>query len=356
MKLGLDIPAYWPDWSHPIENLFPEMIESAQRAEEIGFSTFALAEHHFIDYFVMPAPLAFASHLAAVTKSARLMIAVVDLPINDVRRVAGEITVADHLTKGRLDVGLGRGSNRYEPHRMGVEFDELREIFEEKLEALLALLTEQDVSRDGRYVKFPPLTIMPPPFQKPHPPLWVACIQAESTYDAARRGFNVQTASLRRSFDIMHGIVQAFRDGAAGFTAEKGGANAQQVSMGTWVYVVRDPSEIREKLEMAHANHRRFVNLFTTPGSVVGGIVEPIEIEESVETIGETLVIGTPEFCIDKLLEYRELGIDHLMIRKHFGPTHADIMGSLDRFAESVMPHLGVEPADSQRPRKVSTS
>ena len=82
---------------------------------------------------------------------------------------------------------------------------------------------------------------------------------------------------------------------------------------------------------MAHANHRRFVNLFTTPGSVVGGIVEPIEIEESVETIGETLVIGTPEFCIDKLLEYRELGIDHLMIRKHFGPDpcrHHGLAGS----------------------------
>ena len=244
MKLGLDIPAYWPDWSHPIENLFPEMIESAQRAEEIGFSTFALAEHHFIDYFVMPAPLAFASHLAAVTKSARLMIAVVDLPINDVRRVAGEITVADHLTKGRLDVGLGRGSNRYEPHRMGVEFDELREIFEEKLEALLALLTEQECL-PRRPVRQVPSAYdhAAPVFRNPTRRCGSPASRQNRPTDAARRGFNVQTASLRRSFDIMHGIVQAFRDGAAGFTAEKGGANAQQVSMGTWVYVVRDPSE-----------------------------------------------------------------------------------------------------------------
>ena len=351
MKLGLDIPAYWPDWNHPIENLFPELIKVAQHAEKIGFTSFAIPEHHFIDYFVMPAPLAFASHLAAVTKSARLLISVVNLPIHNVRRVAGEITVADHLTKGRLDIGLGRGSNRYEPHRMGVPFDDLREIFEDKLDALLALLKGKDVSRDGQHVKFPPLTIMPPPLQKPHPPIWIATIAAESAYNAARRGFNVQTASLRRRFEVMKEVVQAFRDGAA---EADPGPRIQQISMGTWVYVVKDESEIREKLEMAHSSHRRFMNLYTTPGSVVGGVVEPIEIEESVESVGETLIIGTPEFCVDKLLEYRALGIDHLMIRKHFGPPHEDIMRSLDFFAEHVMPHLGIEPAEAPRLADVS--
>ena len=339
MKLGLDIPAYWPDWNHPIENLFPEMIEAAKHAEEIGFSSFAIPEHHFVDYFAMPAPLALASHLAAVTKSARFLISVLCLPHHDVRRVAGEIAVADHLTKGRLDIGVGRGSNRYEPGRMGVPFDDLREIFVDQLEALLALLRGKDVSYEGPYVKFPSLTIMPPPLQKPHPPIWIATVHAESAYDAARRGFNVQTASLRRRFEVVQELVQAFRDGAA---EANQGPRPQQISMGTWVYVAKNEAEIREKLEMAYANHRRFMNLYTTPGKVQGGVVEPIEIEESVESVGETLVIGTPEFCVDKILEYRGLGIDHLMIRKHFGPPHQDIMGSLDRFAEHVLPRLGL--------------
>ena len=351
MRVGLDIPAYWPDWNHPIENLFPEMIEASLHAEEVGFSSFAIPEHHFIDYFSMPAPLALASHLAALTKSARFLISVLCLPHHDVRRVAGHITVADHLTKGRLDIGVGRGSNRYEPYSLGVPHDELHGIFEDHLEALLLLLRGTDVSYHGPYVEFPPVTIMPPPFQKPHPPMWIATITARSAYDAARRGFNVQTASLRRPLQAVKDVVQAFRDGAAEAEASP---RPQQISMGTWVYVVEDESEIREKLEMAHANHRRFMNLYTTPGRVVGGRVEPIEIEESVESVAETLIIGTPQFCVDKILEYRELDLDHLMIRKHFGPSHRDIMGSLDRFAAHVMPHLGIESGDAPHLAHVS--
>jgi alkanesulfonate monooxygenase SsuD/methylene tetrahydromethanopterin reductase-like flavin-dependent oxidoreductase (luciferase family) len=339
MQLGLDLPAYWPDTGHPIENLFPEMIEAAQHAEDIGFSWFVLAEHHFIDYFVSPAPLTLASHLAAMTKSARFLISVLCLTIHDVRRVAGEINTADHLTKGRLDIGLGRGSNRYEPARMGVPFDELPEIFEDKLAALLLLLRNKDVSYEGPHVKFPSLTIMPPPLQKPHAPLWIACIHPESTYDAARRGFNVQTASLRRPFEVMREVVQAFRDGAA--EAEPG-PRPQQISMQVWVYVTKSEAETREKLEMAYANHRRFMNLYITPGTVLGGLVQPIDIEESAETVGKKLIIGPPQFCTEKILEYQQLDIDHLVMRMHFGPPHRDILGSLDRFAEHVMPCLDV--------------
>lgn len=339
MQVGLDLPAYWPDWSHPVEHLFPEMIEAAQHAEELGFTSFALAEHHFVDYFISPAPLALASHLAAVTRSARFLLSVICLPHNDVRRVAGEINVADHLTKGRIDVGLGRGSNRYEPGRFGLEFDDLRAIFADQLEALIRLLREKDVTHDGPYVQFPPLTIMPPPYQRPHAPLWIAAVSAESAYKAAKDGFNVQTASLRRPFSVIREIVQATREGAA----RAGRNHPPKISMGTWVYVARNDADIREKLEQAHANHRRFVNLSTTKGTVNGGMVEPIEIDASVESVGETLIIGPPSFCVEKLHEYQSLGLDHLMIRKHFGPSHRDIMGSLDRFAEHVMPHLDVE-------------
>jgi alkanesulfonate monooxygenase SsuD/methylene tetrahydromethanopterin reductase-like flavin-dependent oxidoreductase (luciferase family) len=62
MKLGLDLPAYWPDVGVPIERLLPELSEAARRGEEVGFDSLVLAEHHFIDYFVMPAPLVLAAH------------------------------------------------------------------------------------------------------------------------------------------------------------------------------------------------------------------------------------------------------------------------------------------------------
>jgi len=337
MKLGLDLPAHWPDTGHPIENMFPELIEAAKVGDQIGFDAFVLAEHHFKDYFGVPAPFCLASYLAAITDRPRIIISVVVLPFHDVRRLAGEITTTDHLTKGRLEVGLGRGGGQYEADKMGLPFEKSREIFEDKLKGLLVLLRGKDVSYEGPYAKFPALTIMPPPLQKPHPPLWIAIIRPEAAYHCARNGYHVQAASLRRPIAVMKETIEAFRKGVA----EAGPQPApQQISAGQWVYVAKDDAEVREKLKMAYANHQRFMNLYTTPGIVKGGIVQPIQISDTLESLRDALVIGTRNYCIDKLLELKELGYDYLVLRTHFGPPHADIVRSLDRFGEYVMPHL----------------
>ena len=225
---------------------------------------------------------------------------------------------------------------------MGVRWDNAREIFDDKLKALVVLLRGKDVSYDGPYVSFPSLTIMPPPLQRPHPPLWIAVIRPKSAYHAARNGYHVQAASLRRPIAVMKETIDAFRKGAA----EAGPQPAPlQISAGQWVYVAKDDADVTEKLKMAYANHQRFMNLFTTPGIVKGGIVQPIEITDTLESLRDALVIGTPNYCVDKLLELRELGYDHLVLRTHFGPPHEDIMGSLDRFGEHVMPHLRTSAA-----------
>ena len=112
MKLGLDLPGHWPDTGHPIENLFPEMTEAAKLGDQIGFDSFVLAEHHFKDYFGVPGPFCLASYLGAITERPRIIISVIVLPFHDVRRLAGEITLTDHLTKGRLEVGFGRGGGQ----------------------------------------------------------------------------------------------------------------------------------------------------------------------------------------------------------------------------------------------------
>lgn len=336
MKLGLDLPAYWPDMRVPIERLLPELIEVAQRGDEIGFSSLVLAEHHFIDYFVMPAPLMLASHLAALTKRARIITSVIALPFHDVRILAGEIAVADHLTKGRLEIGFGSGGNQYEFERMGLPWDKTRiEIFDEKLKALLVLLDGRDIAYETPRLSFPSLTIMPPPLQKPHPPVWIAAVRPEAVYHSARKGFNVQTASLRRPFAVSKELVQAFRTGA-----REAGAKSSRISFGHWVYVAKDDSDIGKTLDLALANHRRFVNLTTTPGIVAGGEVEPIAISDTVETLKNVVIVGTANYCVEKLLELGELGMDQLMVRMHFGPSHGDIMRSLDRFGEHVMPRL----------------
>ncbi len=338
MQLGFDVPAHWPDTGHHIDNLFPELVEQAKLANQIGFESFYLAEHHFIDYFVQPAPFALACYLAAITEKPRLIIAVIVMPWHDVRRLAGEITMTDQLTRGRLEVGFGRGGAQYETDRFGLSFEKGREVMDEKLKALVVLLEGENVSYEGPYDKIPELTIMPPPLQKPHPPFWKSVIRSEAAYHCGRQGFSVQTGALRRSFAVQTELIDEFRRGVAENGSEAG---SQKISLHQMIYVTKDESEVREKMEMIYTNQQRFMSQYVTAGVVKGGKVVPIEIDDTVESLRETVIVGTADYCVDRLLAVKGLGYDAASLRMNFGPDHGDIMGSLDRFGEHVMPYLG---------------
>ena len=112
---------------------------------------------------MMPAPLQFAVKIAAMTSQLNIMTSIVVLPLHDMRIYAGEVVVADIFTEGRLLLGVGRGAFPYEMERFGVPMDETQDRFNESLEVLQALLTQEEVSWDGKYYQFDPLTIMPRP-------------------------------------------------------------------------------------------------------------------------------------------------------------------------------------------------
>src|SRR5215211_4397075 len=112
MKFGLFYE--WPnpqlrDW----KQLFEEGIEQIQLAEEQGFDFVLIAEHHFSNYGMSPAPLLQALHIAERTKRLKIATAVLVLPIWHPLRVAEEVAVLDNLTNGRFICGVGRG---YQPH------------------------------------------------------------------------------------------------------------------------------------------------------------------------------------------------------------------------------------------------
>lgn len=339
MQLGFDLPAHWPDDGHHINNLFPELLETVKLADQIGFDAFCLAEHHFNDYFVMPAPLSLAAHIAATTTRQRIIVSVMVLPLHDVRRLAGEIAMTDQLTGGRIEIGVGRGGAQFEFDCFDLPYSNSREIFEDKLKGLHVLFEGVDQGYEGPYTKFPPVTVMPPVLQKPHPPIWMAIIRPEAAYHCAKAGYHVQTGLLRRPFSVAVETMQAFREGAEQANGRQG---KPKVSVHQWIYVAKDQADIEAKLSQAHANQQRFQNHYTTPGTVIGGITQPIEIDYTIDDMRSNLMIGTPEYCVEKILQLKELGYDIMHLRTHFGPAHADVMGSLDRFAEKVLPHLGL--------------
>src|SRR5436305_15352489 len=125
-------------------------VEITQAAEELGFRNMWLAEHHFSTYGYLSRPLTYAVHLANKTRRLRVGTAVIVLPLHHPLVVAEEIAAVDLLSGGRLDVGFGRGSQRYECERVGVELEESRQRWEEEVDIILLALAGKPFSYAGR--------------------------------------------------------------------------------------------------------------------------------------------------------------------------------------------------------------
>jgi alkanesulfonate monooxygenase SsuD/methylene tetrahydromethanopterin reductase-like flavin-dependent oxidoreductase (luciferase family) len=337
MEFSFYLPCYWPDMKVAARTMYGEMLEQAVAAEQLGYATLAIPEHHFINYLTHPNPLMTAIKVADATKSIPLITAVLVLPFFDMRRLAGEIALADNLTDGRIQLGVGRGAFRYEFDRFGVSVEESREKFDDSLALLEALMTREEVSWQSDWYDFAPLTITPRPLQTPHPPLWIAALSPVAIYHSVMKGYHVMTTPLRDPF----AAAKAQAEGFFKAVDELGAAGTgRRLSMLRMLYVARDDEDARDKLEIAHENHRRFCNMFDTPGEVKGGAITPIAVKESVEDMGETLLIGTAEQVVDKLVPYAELGIHDLMLNMSFGAAHRDVMESMARFVRDVAPHV----------------
>src|SRR5262249_58144310 len=152
-----------------------------------------------------------AVKIATLTRRIEIRTWVVVLRSGDVRIIAGEIIQAHALCDERLIVGVGRGAFPYETARLGAPLETTRERFDESLAILEALTTRQDVSWDGQYYRFAPITVMP----RPASPIAfvIAAVSADGIYHAAKRDYHVQTTPLSGSHEVLLQQVDAFRRG-----------------------------------------------------------------------------------------------------------------------------------------------
>src|SRR5687767_15599761 len=195
----------------PSEEVYARAIEQAQAAESLGFRNAWLGEHHFSTYGYLSRPLQLASYIAAKTTKLRVGTAVIVVPLHHPLLIAEEIAMLDVLSNGRADIGLGRGYQRYEFERLGLQLDADASKWNESLDIILKAFEGKPFSYDGKLFKIPETTVFPQPIQKPRPPIWITAQSPDSVENAVRRGFNVLTggfgvpiermAEFRRLFD-----------------------------------------------------------------------------------------------------------------------------------------------------------
>jgi len=128
-----------PDPSIGSKTHFQNMVDQAVLAENLGYKTVSIPEHHLVNILMMPSPLQMAVKIATLTKKINISTSVVVLPLHDMRTYAGEVATADILTEGRLILGVGRGAFAWEMARLGTPIEKSREKFVESLDVLQKL-------------------------------------------------------------------------------------------------------------------------------------------------------------------------------------------------------------------------
>ena len=348
MDFSIQLSADYPDKHYGGDKVYHDMLDQAILADQYGFDAVSITEHHLINCLMMPAPLQFAVKIAAHTKNIKIMTSVVVLPLHDMRVYAGEVVVADILTEGRLLLGVGRGAFKYEMERLGVPMGETRARFDESLDVLQVLLTEEEVSWNGEYYQFDPLTIMPRPVRPGGPPIVIAVMNPEGIYHCTRRGFHIQTTPLSGDHQLLVDQVAAFKRAKA----EMGGkGQGLSLSLSRVGFLASSEAEKQERIREAYDYYSRFDNVYTGPGLVDAGMIRPLPRKQSMKELAESLLICTRQEMIDKLAPYAELGIDRLILSPNFGSDPKLTRDALQHFAQDVMPFF----IDSSSTRATAT-
>ena len=333
------LTSYMPDPNIGSKQHFKHMLDQSVLAEKLGYVAVSIPEHHLVNLLMMPSPLQMAVKISSLTNKIRLSTSVAVLPIHDMRTFAGEVATADILTEGRLVLGVGRGAFAWELDKLGTPIESSKEKFIESLEVLNSLLSKENYSFKGKYYNFDAITIMPRPISEPVP-IMIAAMDPSSIRNAASNGYHVQSTVLSGTKKLLLERVNSFKEGQ-----QDAGENGKllRLSMQRMAYAAKDENDAKEKNLLAYEYYKRFDNMFTGPGKVNKGLIEPLPRAQTLEEMTENLIICPINEMLDKLSAYAESGVNEMIISAGFGQSQEDMIESMHRISEHIIPHFKVQ-------------
>ena len=320
--------------------VFEATLKEIDAAESLGMDSVWLAEDHFnLENSPLASPFVIAGAVAARTTSVRIGIGVAVLPLHNPLDIAAESLTMDILSRGRFDLGIGRGPllNAYKGYN--ISYDESRDRVLEGLEVIRKAWTEDTFCHEGRFWTFNDVSLVPRPYQKPHPPVWVAA-GSEDTYAAfGKLGYPILVLSAS-GIDRLEEYVKSFRKA----WQEAGHPGAGSVMLRIPAYVAetserarseaeastRHKLEITAKLAVTHAANRERAELNRNLASV------PYD-----DVLRQRVIYGTPDYVVERIQEFKErLGISGLLLELNFGgriPSDR-VINSIRLLTAKVMP------------------
>jgi alkanesulfonate monooxygenase SsuD/methylene tetrahydromethanopterin reductase-like flavin-dependent oxidoreductase (luciferase family) len=344
MKIGLF--DHVEDGERPLATLFEERLRFAAAAEAAGIYCLHVAEHHATPLNMVPVPGVYLGAVARATSRMRLGPLVYLLPLYSPLRLIEEICMLDHLSHGRLDVGVGRGVSPYELKFHKVEHDQSRDIFIDAFKCVSAGLTADRLTYAGEYFTYENVPIALRPLQQPHPPFWYGSSNEIGSTWAGEHGLHFVTLGPTPSAKAN---IEAYKKALA-----KRGAPAQPksefpggvvIGVQRHIFVADTDAEARRFGKPAMEVHLANMNWLRVKAGDTG-LTSRLKIPhgESYEDCLQngTVIAGSPQTVragIERQVE--ELGVNYLLTYLFLGTMSLnDALRSLKLFSTEVMPHL----------------
>ena len=347
MKFGIELGFQLPrPWSQESEvELYESRLEIAQLADQLGFDSLWVEEHHFLEeYCHLSSPEVFLAACTQRTKQIRLGFGVMLLPpmINNPVRSAEKVAALDLLAKGRVEFGVGSSSDRLGTTAWGVDWEQRQEMTEEILGQVARMMVEEPYrGYDGKHFSFPTRNILPKPQQKPHPPLWLACSHRESILKAARLGIGALSFGFTDP-DTTKQWVDAYHDTLRREAIPIGYAINPNLSVLSRLICCPTDSEAKRIQDKVHFWWYGFVHYFGH-GSHKPGVTNLWDnyTKSDYRFEWDTGTIGTPEKISATLRDYEQAGLDQIVFSVESGTiSHEEICATLELFAKDVMPEF----------------
>ncbi len=323
--------------------LYEQRLKYLEFADAAGFYCYHMAEHQGTPLGMAPSPSVFLSAAFQRTRNLRMGPLVYPLPFYNPLRLVAEICMLDHLSEGRLEVGLGRGISAYELDFFDISVDASRSMFQEALEVVLMGLRTGRVDYEGNHYTFKNVDLPVRPVQEPYPPLWYPTANPDSIRWIAAEG--ISTVTHYPPMEVMREHIDLYKSVWAENCEREDRINGHErepkFGITRHIYVAETDAQALQEAKAAFAdfianfNHLRILN-----GDDTGRTDYLADFEGR---LADGLhIVGSPETVTQVLKEQLAITGSNYFVGSFFFGTlsEAQTLKSLKLFAERVMPHF----------------
>jgi alkanesulfonate monooxygenase SsuD/methylene tetrahydromethanopterin reductase-like flavin-dependent oxidoreductase (luciferase family) len=322
----ISVQDHYPARARSEAELYRQVVAEAELADELGYDTFFVAEHHFHEYGIVPNPAVLLAAIAQRTRRIRLGTAISTLTYHNPIEVAESYAMLDILSDGRLTLGVGSGYLSHEFDGFGIDPAVKRERFDETFGLVRRLLAGETVTHKGRFHDLKGVRINVAPRQADIP-LYVAILRAEAAYHVGRQGFSLFTIPYA-SVDAFEQIADLVASHRRGFAEAGRTDTANTLAIAFHTHVAETDAAARR---VAAAPFDLYVatRLYARKSTYDDAMANGLSLMGSVETVAS------------KLVALAEMGVDHVMAFHNFGAMPAsEVTRSMRLLMAEVMPRV----------------